>query len=182
MGPAGLTMWQIYADSNPKQLTSPPMSITMLPISTFQKAMRRVLACQVLQFSVWTAHKQLDAVFHLLLVISSVLTSSWRCAFSICKDPLIQLPRGLSSPSGLLSCPQGYYTFSVPQVLFLSLGRHKHVQDLRQRWLPTPNPLALHSHHSSPQSLGFFPPASKTQQVKQLGLNKHSSSFILGPS
>lgn len=46
---------------------------------------------------------------------------------------------------------QGHYTTSLPQVLFLSPRRHKHAQDLEQRWPPhaTTNPLDLHSSAGS---------------------------------
>lgn len=147
-GPTGLTTRQICTEANTEQPPSSPRSITVLPILTLWEVVRRVQVHQVLQFSLWTAHKiarccPSPTPCHIL----SPPTSSWRCAFTTYWDPLIQLQRGLSLPSGPLLSSQGHYIFRLPQVLFLSPRRHKPTRDLGQRWPPhaTTNALARHS-------------------------------------
>lgn len=130
--PAGLTTRQICTEANPEQPLSPPRRITMLPISTLQEAVRRGQACQVLQFSLRTAHKPARCCHFtcsFLYPQSSYLFLKV-CLWPPAEIPPFQLLKGLSSPSRPLSSLQGHHTISLPQVLFLSPRRHKHAQDL----------------------------------------------------
>lgn len=182
--PAGLLTRQVPTEANPDQSVFSPRSVTMFPISGIQEAVRRVQAHQDLQLILWTVYKTArcclsPAPCHIL----SPLTFSWRWVFTGYRDPLIQLQRDLSSPWGPLSYSQRHYTVSSchrsyfwvwgdkkcpgPQAEVVSLGLYQ---------APC-SPLSLEL-----RSFGLIPPSSNTQQVKQLGSNKHSSSFILVPS
>lgn len=128
---ASLTTRQICTEDNPELPLSPPRPITMLPISAFQEVVRRGQAHQVLQFSLWTAHKTARCcLFTYSLYPQSSYLFLKVCLWPPTEIPPFQLLRGLSSSSRPLSSSQGHYTISLPQVLFLSPTRHKHAQDL----------------------------------------------------
>lgn len=111
--PAGLLTRQVSTEANPDQSVFSPRSITMLPISRIQEALRRVQAHRDHQLVLWTAYKTARCYFspapcHIL----SPLTYSWRWVFTAYRDPLIQLQRDLSSPWRLHSYSQRHYTVS----------------------------------------------------------------------
>lgn len=133
---------------NPEHPPSPPRSITTLPTSTLQEAVRRVGARQVLQFSPRSACKTARSCLppspcHIL----SPLTSSSRCALTTYRDPLTQLQRGLRSPSGPLSASRDTILPACHRSYFWVPGDINMPRTSSRGGLPMPLPTHLVSTH-----------------------------------
>lgn len=175
IGPAGLTTRWICAEANPEQPPSPPKFNTMFPISILWAVVRSVQAHRVLQFTLWTPHKPASSCFHPFLVISSVLFPLPEGAH------LFISPYSVTMGSQLTFKPSHLHPGALCQQTATGPISESQVTEACRGGLLVPLPIYLLSTHptSCLQLPIFFPSASKTQQVMQLGLNEHSSSFIL---